>query len=85
MRTTVAVDDHLLAAAKRRGRERGQTLGQVIEGALRRELADPVPSEPVAVPVFRGGDGPLPGVDLRSNRTLREVLDRGVGGMNELR
>jgi hypothetical protein len=68
MRTTVAVDDYLLVAAKRRARERGQTLGQVIEGALRRDLAEPVPGEPVAVPVFRGGGGPLPGVDLRSNR-----------------
>jgi hypothetical protein len=79
MRTTVAVDDHLLAAARRRARERGQTLGQIVEGALRRELAEPAAGEPVEVPVFRGGDGPLPGVDLRSNRALREVLDRGVG------
>jgi hypothetical protein len=85
MRTTVAVDDHLLVAAKRRARERGQTLGQVIESALRRDLAEPVPSEPVAVPVFRGGGGPLPGVDLRSNRALREALDRGAGGLAELR
>jgi hypothetical protein len=85
MRTTVAVDDHLLEAARRRGRERGQTLGQVIENALRHELAEPASSEPVAVPVFRGGDGPLPGVDLRSNKALQEVLDRGAGGIAELR
>jgi hypothetical protein len=85
MRTTIAVDDHLLAAARRRGREQGQTLGQVIEGALRRELAGPLQGEPVVVPVFRGGNGPLPGVDLRSNKTLREVLDRGAGGIAELR
>jgi hypothetical protein len=85
MRTTVAVDDHLLAAAKRRARQRGQTLGQVVEGALRRELAEPTPSEPVEVPVFQGGSGPLPGVDLRSNRALREVLDRGAHGIAELR
>jgi hypothetical protein len=85
MRTTVAVDDHLLVAAKQRASERGQTLGQVIEGALRRELAEQAPGEPVAVPVFRGGDGPLPGVDLRSNRALQEVLDRGASGIAELR
>jgi hypothetical protein len=85
MRTTVAVNDHLLDAAKRRARERGQTLGQVIEGALRRELAEPPAGEPVAVPVFRGGDGPLPGVELRSNTALREVLDRGAAGVAELR
>jgi len=41
MRTTLSVDDNLLAAAKRRARERGQTLGRVIEDALRRELAVP--------------------------------------------
>jgi hypothetical protein len=85
MRTTVAVNDHLLVAAKRRARERGQTLGQVIEGALRRELAEQAPIEPVPVPVFRGGDGPLPGVDLRSNKSLQEVLDRGASGIAELR
>jgi hypothetical protein len=85
MRTTVAVDDHLLGAAKRRARERGQTLGQVIEDALRRELAEQAPAEAVAVPVFRGGDGPLPGVHLRSNRALRELLDRGANGIAELR
>lgn len=76
MRTTVAVDDHLLEAAKRRARERGQTLGQVVEGALRRELAEPLAHEPVDVPVFRGGNGALPGVDLRSNSALQELLDR---------
>jgi hypothetical protein len=85
MRTTVAVDDHLLAAAKRRARERGQTLGQMIEGALRRELIERVPAEPVAVPVFRRGKGPLPGVDLRPNSVLREVLDRGADGIAGLR
>jgi hypothetical protein len=85
MRTTVALNDHLLVAAKRRASERGQTLGEVIEGALRRELAEQAPTEPIAVPVFRGGNGPLPGVDLRSNRALQEVLDRGASGIAEPR
>lgn len=76
MRTTVAVDDHLLEAAKRRARESGQTLGQVVENALRRELTEPAAHDPVEVPVFHGGGGPLPGVDLRSNSALRELLDR---------
>ena len=78
MRTTVAVDDNLLTAAKRRAHERGQTLGQVVEGALRRELAEPAQVEAVAVPAFRGGGGPLPGVDLTSNRALRARLDEGA-------
>jgi hypothetical protein len=78
MRTTVAIDDNLLATARSRAQERGQTLGQVMEIALRRELAEPTRVEPVAVPVFRGGGGALPGVDLTSNRALRVRLDEGV-------
>ena len=79
MRTTIALDDHLLAAAKRRARERGQTLGQVVEDALRRQLAERDDHEPVEVPVFTAGTGPQPGIDLKSNRALREALDAGLG------
>jgi hypothetical protein len=78
MRTTLAVDDNLLVAARRRARERGQTLGQVVEDALRHELAAPAEQQPVAVPVFRGGGGPRSGIDLMSNRALREALDEGA-------
>lgn len=76
MRTTIAISDELLLAAKRLARERGQTLGQVIEGALRREVAIPMQSHrrPV-VPVFHGGSGARPGIDLSSNRALYEALD----------
>lgn len=78
MRTTISVDDHLLASAKRRARQRGQSLGEVVEDALRRELAEPAQAHAPEVPVFRGGGGPMPGIDLASNRGLREALDRGV-------
>jgi Arc/MetJ family transcription regulator len=61
MRTTVSISDELLAAAKRRARERGQTLGDVVDAALRRELSQPdQTSERPPVPVFRGGTGPRP-------------------------
>ena len=76
MRTTVSISDELLAAAKRRARERGQTLGQVVDAALRREFASPgPPGERPPVPVFRGGTGPRPGIDLTSTRALHEALD----------
>ena len=79
MRTTVSISDELLAAAKRRARQRGQSLGSVIEDALRRELAtaerDATRPE---VPVFNGGNGPRPGIDLRSNKALYEVLDEDL-------
>jgi len=84
MRTTVAVDDELLVGAKQRARERGQTLGQLIEDALRRELAERTDVEPSELPVFKGGGGPRPGVDLLSNRAIYEVLD-GDADIAELR
>jgi hypothetical protein len=79
MRTTVSISDELLVAAKRLARERGMTLGALVDAALRRELtgqsSDVV--RPV-IPVFRGGTGPRPGIDLTSNRALYEVLDEGL-------
>jgi hypothetical protein len=75
MRTTVAIDDNLLAAAKRRARERGVSLGAVIEDALRSALARRRAVERPDIPVFRGGTGVRPGVDVTSNRALREALD----------
>jgi uncharacterized protein YggE len=76
MRTTVSISDELLEAAKRQASERGKTLGQVIETALRRHLAvDEQRTDPPPVPVFRGGTGPRPGLDLSSNREIYAVLD----------
>jgi hypothetical protein len=75
MRTTVAINDQLLSAAKAAARRRGYTLGRLVEEALRRELAEPGTDRPPEVPVFRGGTGPRPGLDLRSNRALIELLE----------
>ena len=77
MRTTISVDDHLLDGAKLRARERGQTLGQLIEDALRRELAAPATAAPPEIPVVRGRGGLAPGIDPTSNRSLWEALDAG--------
>lgn len=78
MRTTVSIADELLATARERARGRGQTLGEFIEDALRREVAVPAQrSERPPVPVFHGGTGPRPGIDLNSNRALHEALDEG--------
>jgi hypothetical protein len=81
MRTTIAINDQLLIAAKAVARRRGYTLGRLIEEALRRELAQHTDVRPPEVPVFRGGTGPQPGVDLRSNRALLEFVEpaRAVG------
>jgi hypothetical protein len=77
MRTTVAIDDHLLTAAKREGRRRGLTLGGPIEAALRRELAAAgggTWQRPV-VPILSGRGGLTRGVDATSNRALLELVD----------
>ena len=79
MRTTISIHDELLEAAKRRARERGVTLGTLVEDALRRELsAHDEPAQRVEIPVFEGGTGAHPGLDLDSNRAIAEFLDEGV-------
>lgn len=78
MRTTVAIDDELLSAAKRRAHEEGTTLGRVVETALRRWLSSPTDARPApTIPIFFAGTGAPPGLDLSSNRTLYEALDDG--------
>ena len=78
MRTTVAINDKILQAAKRRARALGLTLGQLVEAALRRELSrsgDATSARP-DIPTFRNGTGLRPGVDASSTRALMELLDR---------
>ena len=79
MRTTVAIDDELLARAKRRARQLGVSLGDLVEAGLRRELSTEPGAEVVPLPVFDGGSGPRPGLDLTSNRAMREALDEELG------
>lgn len=75
MRTTVAIDDRLLGAAKQRARETGQTLGQVVEEALRLSLAAKTAAAAPALPVFTRGTGLRTGIDPASNRSLFDALD----------
>lgn len=78
MRTTVSIDDHLLAAARELAQARRQTLSEIVEEALRAELARDSPARRPDVPVFTGGTGARPGVDLRSNRAVQAALDEGL-------
>ncbi len=78
MRTTIALPDQLLKTARREARLRGLTLGRLVEAALRRELSRGSERGPApAIPIFRGGKGVRPGVDVTSNRALLEALDEG--------
>ena len=78
MRTTVRLDDRLLADAKRYALQSGRTLTSLIDEGLRDLLARraaPSPAAPVTLPT--GGRGGLqPGVTLDGNAALLEVMDR---------
>ena len=74
MKTTLNLDDELLARAKRRARDRGTTLTAVVEDGLRAVLT----SERSAphrfdLPVVRGERAPL--VDPADRDALYAVLD----------
>jgi Arc/MetJ family transcription regulator len=79
MRTTIRLDDDLLAKAKRAAIERGTTLTAVIEEALRLALAPghAEPRERLELRTFRG-DGLRPGVDLDDTASLLDVMDEPV-------
>jgi len=78
MRTTIDVDDALLAAAKRLALESGTTLTAVIEDALRERLArrrlGGTADDGFRLPVF-SGHGLQPGVDLDNSAALRDLMD----------
>jgi peptidoglycan/xylan/chitin deacetylase (PgdA/CDA1 family) len=76
MRTTIRLDDDLLAKAKHAALERGTTLTAVIEDALRRALAPGGAGrrEPFTMLTF-DGDGVRPGVDLDDTASLLDLMD----------
>ena len=76
MRTTVRLDDRLLADAKHLAAESGRTLTAVIEDSLREVLARKrlAPKrQPRRLPTFKGR-GLHPGVDLDNNASLLDLL-----------
>ncbi len=81
MRTTIRLDDELLAAAKRRASARNTTLTRVIEDALRAELARRRPDghERVRLPTFGEVDEkPMPAVDLDDTAALLDLIEEGL-------
>jgi Arc/MetJ family transcription regulator len=80
MRTTIRLDDDLLARAKRAAAERGTTLTALIEDALRRTLAPRSASDRSRppLPTVRG-DGLQAGVDLDDTAALLDRMDARDG------
>jgi hypothetical protein len=77
MRTTIRLDESLLAEAKKHAVESGRTLTAVLEDALREALARrraPGKRKPVRLRTMKG-DGVRPGVDLDDSASLLELME----------
>ena len=76
MRTTVRLDEHLLAEAKKHAAESGTTLTAVLEQALRESLARrgaQAKARPVRLKTVKGG-GVRPGVELDDSAALLDLM-----------
>jgi hypothetical protein len=77
MRTTINLDDDLLAEAKQVAMRTGRTLAAVVEDALRESLhrRHHTARRAVSLPVF-GEGGVQPGVDLDDGAALLDLMER---------
>ena len=77
MRTTLNIDDHLMAKVKQIARSSGITITQVVENALRKEIAgEPPDRKQFEFPWITVSGRILPGVDLSDRDSLHEVMER---------
>jgi Arc/MetJ family transcription regulator len=82
MKTTMNLDDDLLAAVRARATERQTTIRSIVEEALRRSLTQPDADVfTLELPVTRGRRAPS--VDVDSNAALDEYLDRTERGATQ--
>lgn len=76
MRTTIRIDDELLARAKARAAENRTSLNAVIEEALRANLnREPDRPKPGGRLPTMKGRGLQPGVNLNSNADLLDFME----------
>ncbi len=80
MRTTIRLDDELLAAAKRYAADTGQSLTSVLDAALRQMLAqrEQIQKRPPVRLKTVTGRGPKRGVDLDDSASLLELMENNV-------
>lgn len=76
MRTTIRLDDALLAEVKALAARTGRTLTAVIEDALRQtiQVRSAAEHDRPSPPTF-AGDGLQPGVDLDDSAALLDLMD----------
>lgn len=78
MRTTIRLDDRLLADTKKLAADSGRTLTAVIEDALREVVGRRRKARPAARPKFTTfrGKGLCAGVDLDNSAALLELMEQ---------
>jgi hypothetical protein len=75
MRTTIEINDVLFRAAKRRAAERGTSLRDVVEAALRQHLGKATAASDYRLS-WRTESGRIqPGVDLTDRNALFDLMD----------
>lgn len=77
MKTTLDINDQLLAEAKSLAALQRTTLTRLIEEGLQLRLAKNRTSKRAAktrLPVFKGGTGMVEGIDPCSNRSMLEAM-----------
>jgi len=78
MKTTLDIDDELLARAKAASAKERKSLTALIEEGLRLRLRARklvAKARAVKLPVFHGKGGLLPGIDPCSNRSMFDAAD----------
>lgn len=78
MKTTLDINDHLLADAKALAARQRTSLTRLIEEGLQLRLRTPVAAGQRAkarLPVFKGRGGLVEGVNPLSNKSLLKALD----------
>ncbi len=85
MRTTVRLDDDLLAEAKTYAAQHHTTLNSVMEDALRQMLAryreqpESQTAEPFHLHIHQGpAEGLQPGVDIDDSAALLDLMEEGL-------
>jgi hypothetical protein len=77
MKTTLDLDDALLAKAKMLAVQQQTTLTRLIEDGLKLRLhTSQTPARRVRLPVYPGKGGLAPGLDGLSNKSMLAAIDR---------
>lgn len=82
MRTTITIDEVLLAEAKELAARERRSMSDIVDEGLRLVIAqrkEAAEQAPITLPTV-GGGGVLPGVDLDDSAALLDLMDRNDSG-----